>query len=465
MTESHKRALKLVLIVLLGSLIGISPTVHSVTQNAQAAGTALANGSYLEGAGRLIELAEANPWWKGLWERAGEAAFLAGDNELAVFAFLRSRDLNDLSEAGLVDLGSAYLELEEIESAEQVWLSQPESSAALKKLAVLYEDQGEITRAVEVWHDYLALSEEGGRPEEVFYFGLLIAADAPPKALAYLDQSAAAYPEAGVVAAAIREALNEEPAYELVNTGQALASISYWRLAAHAFERAVQLRPDYPEALIYWGEALQHLDDPTVDPLETLKRGLDLDEDSPLANLFIGLYWQRKGAHETALDYFQVAETGWPDRGDVLVEEGKSLAALGELDEARDKYLEAVKINPEQDSFYRMLAEFTITYSYSVKELGLPAARIAVQQDNQNPANLDMLGQALLALEDDLNAVKLFQQALTVDPGYAPAYYHLGIIYSAREDQEEAVYYLQQAVALSGNPALIEQAQRLLSTY
>ncbi|MEJ2413555.1 MAG: hypothetical protein P8Y34_11275, partial [Anaerolineales bacterium] len=266
MTESHKRALKLVLIVLLGSLLGISPTVHSVTQNAQAAGTALANGSYLEGAARLIELAEANPWWKGLWERAGESAFLAGDNELAVFALQRSRDLNDLSEAGLVDLGSAYLELGELESAEQVWLSQPESTAALKKLAVLYEDQGEIARAVEVWHDYLALSEEGGQPEEVFYFGLLIAADAPPKALAYLDQSAAAYPEAGVVAAAIREALNEEPAYELVNTGQALASISYWRLAAHAFERAVQLRPDYLEAWIYWGEALQHLDDPAVDP-------------------------------------------------------------------------------------------------------------------------------------------------------------------------------------------------------
>ncbi|MEJ2448387.1 MAG: tetratricopeptide repeat protein [Anaerolineales bacterium] len=147
------------------------------------------------------------------------------------------------------------------------------------------------------------------------------------------------------------------------------------------------------------------------------------------------------------------------------MEEGKSLAALGELDAARDKYQEAVKINPQQDSFYRMLAEFTITYSYHVKELGLPAARIAVQQDNQNPANLDMLGQVLLALEDDMNAVKLFQQALTVDPGYAPAYYHLGIIYSAREDQDRAVYYLQQAVALSGNPALIEQAQRLLSTY
>ncbi|MFN2281045.1 MAG: tetratricopeptide repeat protein [Anaerolineales bacterium] len=465
MTESQKTALKLVLIVLVGSLLGFSPTVHSVTQNAQAVESAFAAGQYLRGADDLLLVADANPWWTTLWEKAGEAYTLAGDYRMAVSAFQRARDLNDLSDNGLVDLGSAHLKLGEEQAAEEVWLSLPGSRAALGRLAALYEDQGEIDRAVEVWHDYLASSEKGGQPDEIMYFGLLIAADTPPKALAYLDQSAADYPEAGVVATAIREALDEEPAYELVNAGQALASINYWRLAAHAFEKAVTLRPDYPEAWIYWGEALQHLEDPPADPLETLEKGLSLDEDSPLANLFIGIYWGRKGSHETALEYFGSVETAWPDRADVLIEEGKSLAALGRLDEALGKYQAAVELYPEQPGYYRMLAEFTISYSYSLRELGLPAARLAVQLDDQDPANRDVLGQVLLALEDDLNAIKLFQQALELDPGYAPAFYHLGIIYSASGSRDQAVYYLQQAVAYSKNPSLTEQAQRLLSTY
>lgn len=465
MTENQKTALKLVLIVVLGSLLGFSPTVHSVTQNAQDVESAFAAGKYLQGADDLLLLADANPWWTALWEKAGEAYTLAGDYTMAVSAFQQARELNDLSETGLVDLGSAYLKLGDEGAAEEAWLSLPDSRAALVKLAALYEDQGEIGRAVEVWHDYLAASEEGGQPGEIMYFGLLIAADTPPKALAYLDQSAPDYPEAAVVASAIREALNEEPAYELINAGQALASLNYWHLAAHAFEKAVRLRPDYPEAWFYWGEALQHLENPPADPLETLEHGLSLDEDSALGNLFVGIYWQRKGSHETALEYFGAVETAWPDRADVLIEEGKSLAALGRLDEALEKYQKAVELYPQQPGYYRMLAEFTVAYSFNLRELGLPAARLAVQLDDQDPVNRDVLGQVLLALEDDQNAIKLFQQALELDPEFAPAYYHLGIIYSANDERESAAYYLQQAVTYSRNPSLTEQAQRLLSSY
>jgi tetratricopeptide (TPR) repeat protein len=184
-----------------------------------------------------------------------------------------------------------------------------------------------------------------------------------------------------------------------------------------------------------------------------------------LANLFIGLYWQRMGSHETALEYFQEAESSWPDQADVLVEEGKSLAALGDLEGALNKYQAAVDLQPDQDQYFRQLAEFTITYSYQIPEIGLPAARFAVQLAPTNPANPTVLGKVLLELEDGYNAQKLFQQALSVDPLYAPAHFQLGILYSARGSEEEAVYYLQQTVTYSSNPALIDQARRLLASY
>jgi tetratricopeptide (TPR) repeat protein len=465
MNESLKTALKLVALLLVGSVIGFGPTVISVTQNAQKVQTALAAEEYPVGARYLLELAEYNPWWTSLWESAGRAAFLAGDYSLAQEAYLGAYQRGDLSEEGQVNLGTSYLYLGDPEEAERTWLELSGSPSAMRELGDLYESEGNISRAIEFWSHYLTLLEENPEPGELYYFGLLIAADSPPKALVYLDQSSAEYPEAGKVAERIRDSIQEEPAYQLLSAGQALASDDQWRLASFAFEKAVALRPDYPEAWFYWGESLQHIENPEDDPGEILQNGLSLDEDSPLGNLFMGLYWQRKGSHAAALDFFAVVESQWPDRADVLVEEGKSLAALGELEAAYLKYQEAIELYPQDPDYYRMLAEFCLVYAFQIKEAALPAGRWAAQFGPQDPANIDVLGQVLLALEDEMNALRLYQQALALDPSYAPAYYHLGILFSARDEADPAVYYLNQTVAYSKNPALTDQAQRLLSSY
>lgn len=465
MNESLKTALKLALLVLVGSGIGFSPTVISVTQNAQKVSTAFAAEDYRAGAQYLLELVEEYPWWTSLWERAGQAAFEARNYSLARDAYLGAYARGILTETGQVNLGQSHFYLGDREQAEEIWKELADSPSARMKLAEIYEENGDISLAVEEWSHYLTLLETSPSSEELYHFGLLIAADTPPKALIYLDQAASDFPEAGKVAGGIREVVREEPAYQLVSAGQALAAVDEWRLAAHAFEKAATLRPDYPEAWFYWGEALQHIPNPPEDPLETLQKGLSLDESSPLGNLFLGLYWQRIGSHATALDFFGVVETLWPERTDVLIEEGKSLAALGEMDAAYLKYQTAIELNPRDPDYYRLLAEFCLAYSYQVKEIALPASRLAVQLGPREPANLDVLGQVLLALDDEMNAISFYQRALAIDSTYAPASYHLGILYSAREEEDLAVYYLNQAVAFSTNPALIDQAQRLLLSY
>jgi tetratricopeptide (TPR) repeat protein len=465
MNETLKTALKLALLVIAGSALGFGPTVISVTQNAQKVRTAFAAEDYQAGAEHLLNLAKSNPWWTSLWEKAGKAAFLAGDYSLANEAYQGAYQLGDLSVDGQVDLGTTYLNLEDREKAENTWLELSDSPSAMKNLADLYEEEGDISKAIEFWSQYLALLETNPGSGELFYFGLLIAADSPPKALVYLDQVSAEYRAAGDIAAKIRDTLQEEPAYQLISAGQALAAANQWRLASFAFEKAVSLRPDYPEAWFYWGESLQQIENPPADPKEILQKGLELDQDSPLGNLFMGIYWQRTGSHATALDFFAVVESLWPDRADVLVEQGKSLAALGDLESALLKYQAAIELYPQDPDYYRLLAEFCLSYAFQIRESALPAARLAVQFDPLKAANLDVQGQVLLALGDEINAIRFYLQALAIDPTYAPASYHLGILYSVREDEDLAVYYLNQAVANSTNLALIDQAQRLLSSY
>ena len=129
------------------------------------------------------------------------------------------------------------------------------------------------------------------------------------------------------------------------------------------------------------------------------------------------------------------------------------------------KYQAAIERDPLDPNYYRMLAEFSLAYAYQVREAALPAARLAVQFDSKDPANIDVLGQVLLTLEDEMNALRFYLQALELDPAYAPAYFHLGILYSARDDANQAVYYLSKAVEYSRNPAMTDQARRLLSSY
>lgn len=465
MNESQKITLRLVLLVLIGSFIGFVPVANSVTEKILNLQSAFSEGNYREQAEIMASIAEENPWWKSLWESAGDAAYLAEDYQLARNAYQIADQKQTLSDQGQLKLGEVYLRVGEPDLAEAAWQDLNNNPAATKKLAVFYEGEGNYTAAIETWQTYLSISGDEESDDLLYHFGLLKAAHEPEGALVYLDQTADTYPEAEVISTAIRENISEEPAYQYVTTGQALASISQWRLASHAFEQAANLRPDYLESWAYWGEALQHLENPSQDPLNYLEKAQELDDLSPLVNMFLGLYWQREGSHDKALEYFGKAEQAWPDHPDVYVEQGKSLAALGELETAVEKYQQAIDLRPLDGKYYSQLAYFCISYSYQVKELALPAARLAVQLDDQNPEILDIMGQVLLNLDDEMNAINFFHRALDVDSSFAPAYFHLGIIYSSGENKDLTVYYLRQVLYYSDNLSLIDRAERLISNY
>ena len=98
MNDRLKIALRFVVLILIGSLIGFSPSAISVTENTRKLRLAFAAEDYSTGADILLDLAEENPWWSSLLESAGNAAFSGNDYPMAKIAYEKALQKKALSE-------------------------------------------------------------------------------------------------------------------------------------------------------------------------------------------------------------------------------------------------------------------------------------------------------------------------------------------------------------------------------
>lgn len=464
MDERLKILLQLVAVLAVGSLLAFRPQSVDVTRDYLRFQEAYQADAYQEMALTMADLAQRLTWRPELWEKAGHFAQRADELALAEAYLEQARGLGVLTQQGKIALGEVYDAQGEVSQAEEVWSDVEGSPQTAKYLARLHQELGEYPAAIEDWRDYISLVDEVD-PETYFKLGLLLAAEDPVRALPHLAQASPSYPEAEKLQAALTETQDQEPAYQQVVAGQALASLDRWTLAEYAFEKAVRYRPDYPQAWAYWGEALQQVGKEDPDPLQALQKAYDLAPKSPEVNIFLGTYWQRKDEHSKALPFFETAAEIWPDNPEVYVEQGQSLAVMGDLSAALTMYEKAIQKDPENPTYHRLLAAFCVTYHYKVQETGLPAARQAVHLSGDNPQALLVMGQALREVDDLQNAKKFFIQALEKDPQYAQAHFSLGMTYLALDEKGLADRHLQAVLFYSTNATLREQAQRALATF
>jgi tetratricopeptide (TPR) repeat protein len=199
--------------------------------------------------------------------------------------------------------------------------------------------------------------------------------------------------------------------------------------------------------------------------LVELQTALELDPESLAAITFMGLYWQRQGRYDLALDMFTAAAEVDPHNPAILADLGNTLAALGDLSTAQEHYHTAIELTPRDPTYLRAYAEFCMLHNIDLRNIALPTAREAVALAPDDPASLDVMGQVLFRLEDLLNAERFWQRALQKDPDYAPTYLHLGLLYIFQDQRDNARLYLEIARAMGQNSAIAEQAQQMLNDY
>jgi tetratricopeptide (TPR) repeat protein len=436
--------------------------------------------------------ANCMPWRTDLWESAGMQALQAGDPQAAVQYFERAQATaarfgrpatQALTLEGLMALGDAYQQTGNLPAALHLWktvaaqggLSSEKATANVLKIAQGYLALGDYPAAIGFWQ-FLA----DGQPQNAqtrYQLGLLLATQDPEAALPVLEAAASLDQKLEGPVSSLRRAVlsarfAENPAYTLLVTGRALATLDRWRLAAEAFHQATQKRPDYAEAWAYWGEALQHPDGAAdaassslpakSDGLAELQKAVTLDPKSLAAQTFLSLYWIRQGRYDQALETLHRALDLAPDNPVLVAELAAVLASSGDLEKAYQAYQQAAVLAPYDPLYLRLQVDFSLQYDYHVEEIALPVARQLVIQDPHDPTNLDLMARVLIRQGDLVNAERFLRRILDANPDFATAHLHLGLLFLLQGDQAAALQELDRTISLAPGSPEAQKAQQLL---
>jgi len=443
--------------------------MRSMKQALHRAQVAIQSGSSENASIALSQAAVHAPWRNDLWEQAGVLALKGGNAETAKSYLERARTKQELSAEGMQSMGD-ILEFEgDLQSAVLYWEKAQnagaENSALRTKLGAAYRGLGNVEDAIQ---QLQMLLESGPGDAHINYeLGLLLAASDPEAAPAYLTLAAELNPELSSksqqIISSIRSARRaEDQAYLFTSSGQALASIEEWDLAAYALSKAVELNPEFADAWAYLGEAYQHINQ---SGFVELNNALELDPNSVAGNLLMALYWQRNDKFGLALINLHTAAKHEPENPVLQAEIGNTLALLGNLSAAEIHYQRAVDLAPRDPKYWQVLANFYIKYDLDLRESGLSAARQAVILAPEDPASLDVMAQVYILLDHPLIARRFLARAIEADPEYAPAQFHLGTIYLMEGKTHQAYQKLNLAKSLANeNSQTAEQARRLLES-
>jgi tetratricopeptide (TPR) repeat protein len=451
------------------SLLGVASNFRTMEQALHHAQDAIHAGDSEGASMALSQAARYVPWRSELWEQAGVLALKAGMAESSKSYLERVEIKGGLTAEGLQAMGDILESEGDLQEAVRYWeVAQKtggNNSALHTKLAAAYQQLGELEDAIQ--HLHLSLEGDPGNAILNYNLGILLAALDPEAAPAYLTLAAELDPalssQSQTIVSSIRSARRaDDQAYLLTSSGQALASIEAWDLAAIALSKAVELNPEFADAWAYLGEANQHINQ---SGFKELNKALQVDPNSVAGNSLMALYWQRNERDELALVYFHSAANQDIQNPALQADIGNTLGSLGSISSAETHYQRAVDLAPRDPLYWRLLANFYIKFDLDLRERGASAARQAVILDPEDPASLDVMAQVYLLQDYPLIARRFLDRALKADSDYAPAHLHLGVFYLIEGNTYQAYQHLNLAKSLVAEDSqTAEQARRLLET-
>jgi tetratricopeptide (TPR) repeat protein len=410
----------------------------------------------------LRQAVSLEPWRADFWEKLGQDELAQGNPENAIAAYQRASLLGKLSPAGNVALGDALLRNGQKDAALEVWQASLRTDSTnlelIKKLFELQCTLKQYEAALGTLQAWIEL--QPADPQVNYQMALMIAASQPKPALDYLGKAK----NDKALERSINNALQQEnEAYRRVLLGRTLGDLGRWDLANLAFQDATRLEPGYAEAWAFLGESRQQLG---LDGWKDLQEAQHLDPSSVVAQAVMALYWRQQGRPELGLVYLHSAAEAEPEQAIWQVELGNTLAEMGNFSSALQYYQRAVELEPGNIRFLEALAQFCASNEVAIDEIGLPAARKALELAGDDPSVLDTMGLVMMASGDYPSSQRFLLRALQKDNTYALAQLHLGQLYLNQGESQLAYESLSIAAGLDWKDQQASQSAKfLLSRY
>lgn len=277
-----------------------------------------------------------------------------------------------------------------------------ENASALNLLGVLYHQQGDDVRAVELISRALAL-----RPNKPVVHANLAEAY---RGLGQLERAVGS----------CRLALKLWPhcPEALCNLGLAYQFMGRHEEAAEQFRQALGLREDLAPVHNNLGITLRELGR-LDEALEHFRRAVDLDPAFAPALTNLGQILLDRGLAMDALPHCQEAVRLQPDIPVMHHNLGNALGALERYVEARAAYLEALRIDPDLAPAHAHLG-LTLLREGEPGE-ALPWLRQAIELDPENANFHEWLGDLHAEWEEPAEAIPCFQRALALKSADDPS--------------------------------------------
>ncbi len=240
------------------------------------------------------------------------------------------------------------------------------------------------------------------------------------------------------------------------NLGTVLARKQQYEEALGHLDRALELRPAYPDARCNRANLLRETDRKD-EAIADYREALRMNPDYPDALNNLGLTLLQRGQHAEAEELFRRAITVQPMHAMAHNNLGNVLLQAGRPEEAIAAYQHALDIQPDYADALNNIGLTRLRQQRPADALPFLEQAITARPDYAEAIN--NLGHALLMLGRRADAKIRFQQAVQVKPGYAQAYHNLAITCYLGAQVGDCIAAYNQA--LEANPNLLGSLNNL----
>lgn len=234
--------------------------------------------------------------------------------------------------------------------------------------------------------------------------------------------------------------------------GQALFQLKKYEQALRVYDKAIQLQPDYLEAWNNRGLVLVNLKRYS-EALATFDKALELKNDVPQV-------WQAKGdvfikinSYNNAVKAYEQAINLQPDNSELWYKKGLALQNLKQYEEAITAYKKTIELKPDHELAWYNLGNCSVNLNRY--EFALQAYDQVLQYNQSNLAALLSRSNVLMTLRRYPEAIDSFNQVIKSNPRRYQAWYNRGWALHQVKRYSEAIESYKKAIALRGNDYLL----------